>query len=131
MTISPEWAQEFAREWIESWNSHDLDRILSHYTDDFEMRSPLIVERMKDPTACLKGKDQIKSYWQVSLSSTPPLKFETIDVLAGVDSITLYYRSVGRRVVAETLLFDHYGKISRGMAQWSVLGDEHNTAKRA
>ena len=30
-------ANEFAAEWIEAWNAHDLDRILSHYTDDFEM----------------------------------------------------------------------------------------------
>ena len=27
------WAFEFAEEWIASWNSHDLDRILSHYTE--------------------------------------------------------------------------------------------------
>lgn len=39
--IDREWALEFARDWIESWNSHDMDRILSHYTDDFEMSSPL------------------------------------------------------------------------------------------
>ncbi len=43
------WALEFAREWIESWNSHDLERILAHYTEDFEMSSPLIVERLEGP----------------------------------------------------------------------------------
>ena len=35
-------AQRFALEWIESWNSHDLERILSHYSDDVEVTSPLI-----------------------------------------------------------------------------------------
>jgi ketosteroid isomerase-like protein len=29
-------AEAFASEWIEAWNSHDLDRILAHYSDDFE-----------------------------------------------------------------------------------------------
>jgi ketosteroid isomerase-like protein len=33
----------FASDWIAAWNSHDLDRILAHYEDDFEMTSPLIV----------------------------------------------------------------------------------------
>ena len=55
-----------------------------------------------------------------SLSVTPPLAFELIDLLVGIDSITLYYRNVGRRVVAETLLFDADGKVCRGISQWSV-----------
>jgi ketosteroid isomerase-like protein len=33
---------KFALEWIESWNSHDLDRILSHYADDVEVTTPMI-----------------------------------------------------------------------------------------
>jgi hypothetical protein len=30
----------------QSWNALDIERILSHYTDDFEMRSPIIIEPM-------------------------------------------------------------------------------------
>ena len=37
--IDSTWAHEFAREWIAAWNSHDLELILSHYADDFEMAS--------------------------------------------------------------------------------------------
>ena len=33
----------WAKEWIEAWNAHDADRVLSHYADDFEMSSPYIV----------------------------------------------------------------------------------------
>jgi hypothetical protein len=54
--IDPTWAQQFAEEWIAAWNSHDLERILAHYTDDFEIPSPLIVERMNEPSGTLKGK---------------------------------------------------------------------------
>ena len=39
--IERAWAEEFARDWVESWNSHDLERMLAHYADDFEMTSPL------------------------------------------------------------------------------------------
>ena len=59
-------------------------------------------------------------YWEPSLSASPPLEFELFDLLVGIDSITLYYRNVGRRVVAETLFFDARGRVSRGMSQWSV-----------
>jgi ketosteroid isomerase-like protein len=42
--ISRGFGEEFAREWIEAWNSHDLDRVLSHYADDFTMSSPYIAQ---------------------------------------------------------------------------------------
>ena len=34
--------QEFAKEWIDAWNSHDLDRILAHYAEDIEISTPMI-----------------------------------------------------------------------------------------
>jgi hypothetical protein len=58
--------------------------------------------------------------WDRGLSLDLPLRFELMDVLVGVAQVTLYYRSVGRRVVAETLFIDGSGKATRGIAQWSV-----------
>ena len=118
--IDPEWAQTFADDWIASWNAHDMERILSHYTDDFEMSSPLIVERLGLHEGKLKGKVLVSEYWEPSLSLNPPLRFELLDVCVGIDSITLYYQNVGRRVVAETLFINSSGKATRGIAQWSV-----------
>ncbi len=37
-------AEHFATEWIESWNAHDLSRVLSHYAEEFEMSSPVIIQ---------------------------------------------------------------------------------------
>ena len=44
LSLTREFAHQFAEDWIAVWNSHDLEAILSHYTDDFEMSSPLIVQ---------------------------------------------------------------------------------------
>ena len=33
---------KFTGEWIRSWNSHDLESILYHYSDDVEITSPMI-----------------------------------------------------------------------------------------
>jgi hypothetical protein len=54
--IDRAFAREFAAEWIAAWNSGDLERILSHYADDFEIRSPLIGERGFSPTGVLRGR---------------------------------------------------------------------------
>jgi hypothetical protein len=42
--ITRGWALNFARERVEAWNAHDLDRVLSHYKDEFEMSSPFIAK---------------------------------------------------------------------------------------
>lgn len=41
--ISREFAERFAKDWVDAWNRHDLEAVLSHYADDFEMSSPYIV----------------------------------------------------------------------------------------
>ena len=35
-------ARGFAEHWIAAWNSHDIDAVLAHYTDDFAMTTPMI-----------------------------------------------------------------------------------------
>jgi ketosteroid isomerase-like protein len=116
--IDAVWARQFAGEWIEAWNSHDLDRIFSHYTDDFEMTSPLIIERMKVESGTLRGKDQIRLYWQMGLEAIPPLRFELLDVLVGVNSITLYYRRTSAKLAAEVLIFNNHQQVIKGIAHY-------------
>ena len=108
------WAEQFAKEWIDAWNSHDLDRILSHYTDDFEMSSPLIIERKIDPSGVLRGKTAIREYWAIGLAVLPPIEFELIDVHVGINSIGILYKSIGRRRVIEMLTFNEHNEVIRG-----------------
>jgi len=54
-------AKKFASEWIESWNSHDLDRILSHYSDNFEFTTPMIKVKLGFEAGTLKGKEVIRN----------------------------------------------------------------------
>ena len=118
MMIDMAWAKHFAAEWIEAWNSHDLDRILSHYSDNFEMTSPFIIQRMHEPSGTLKGKTAIRPYWKIGLSATPPLKFELIEILIGVESITLYYRRASGKLAAEVLIFNQDGLVVKGIAHY-------------
>lgn len=114
--IDLEWARALAAEWVAAWNSHDLDRILSHYTDDFEMRSPFIAELGFSATGALRGKPAIRPYWAAGLASTPPIRFELLDAYAGTDTVVIHYRSVGRRLVTEILELDADRRIIRGSA---------------
>ena len=115
-------ARRFAEEWIAAWNSHDLERILAHYSDDFEMATPFIAKLMNEPSGRLRGKDAVGAYWTKALARMPDLRFELIEVLVGADSLCIYYDSVlGLRAV-EYLSFGPDGKISRAAAHYNNLG---------
>ena len=119
--IETEWAQAFAQEWIAAWNDGDLERVLAHYADDFEITSPLIVQRLGIANGSLKGKDAIRPYWAQGLAAQPKLTFELLDVLAGVSSVAIYYRNVTRaRSVVEWIGFDPQRRAIRSDILWAV-----------
>ena len=117
--IDKTFADQFAADWIDSWNSHDLDRVLSHYTDDFEMSSPVIINVAGEPSGKLKGKQKVGAYWATALKLIPDLHFELVDTLVGVDSITLYYKGA-RGMAAEVFHFNPDGKVFRAYAHYAA-----------
>ena len=117
--IDKKFAEQFAREWIDSWNSHDLDRILSYYDDQFEMSSPVIIQIAREPSGTLKGKDAVGAYWAKALQLIPDLRFELLTTLIGVNSITLYYRG-HRGMSAEVFHFGRDRKVVRAYAHYAL-----------
>ena len=111
-------AEAFAREWIAAWNSHDLDRILDHYTEDFEMSSPVIRALMGEPAGKLCGKPAVREYWARALQRNQFLRFELIAAFAGVDSVVLHYRG-HRGLSAEVFHFRSDGKIYAAFAHYA------------
>ena len=118
-------AEHFAADWIDSWNSHDLDRVLSHYADDFEMTSPVIIQIDAERSGTLRGKAAVGRYWRKALELIPDLHFELIAVLAGVTSITLYYKGAGGRLAAEVLHFGAERRVTRS-ARSTMRPQEEN-----
>jgi hypothetical protein len=113
-------ADHFAADWIDSWNSHDLDRILSHYEDNFEMSSPVIIQVAGEPSGTLHGKSAVGAYWKKALALIPDLQFELLSVLAGVNSITLYYKGARDQLAAEVFHFGPNQKVKRAFAHYAV-----------
>ena len=115
--LSHEFATQFAESWIAAWNSHDLERILSHYTDDFVMASPRIALVAGEPSGILKGKDKIGPYWRKALELSPQLNFEHLSTFVSADSIVIHYKGV-RGLTAEALFFNDVGKVYRAAAHY-------------
>jgi len=112
-------ARTLAGEWVDAWNRHDLDAILSHYAEVVEFTSPFVVRLLDSPTGTVRGKAALRDYFARALAAYPDLRFELLQVLAGVDSVTLYYRSVGNRLAAEVMELDAQGQVVRVLAHYA------------
>jgi ketosteroid isomerase-like protein len=116
-------AQEFALQWVEAWNSHDLERILGHYTDDVEVTSPLVESVLGPGLMTVRGKAELRRYWGSALERYPELRFTLYRAYAGAGSLVLHYRSVQGLVGAECMELDEAGKVRRVLAHYAMGPD--------
>lgn len=112
-------AKDFAAEWIAAWNSHDLERILNHYSEDIEITTPMIRMAAGIDSGTLKGKIAVRQYWRKALDKITDLHFELIEVTEGVGSVALYYHSVMGKKAIEYMFFDAAGKVNRMFAAYT------------
>ena len=111
--------KKFANEWIASWNSHDLDDILTHYSDDIEITTPMIKLAAGIDSGSLKGKENVREYWKKALQKIPDLHFELYEVTAGVNSVALFYKSVMNKKAIEIMFFNEHGKVNKMYALYT------------
>jgi ketosteroid isomerase-like protein len=96
----------FAAEWERDWNAHDLDALLSHFSDDVVFTSPVAAQLLDGSDGVIRGKEALRAYWSHALGLLPDLRFTVEGVYAGLDSIVINYRNHAGNRVCELLRFD-------------------------
>ena len=114
-------ADDLAAHWIEAWNSHDLDRIMEHYSDDVVLTSPVAARLLGEPDGTVRGKVALHSYFARGLEFYPQLRFELRETTWGVGSLVLFYTNQNSTKACEFMEIDKGGKISRVVANYSGL----------
>ncbi|HKN38515.1 MAG TPA: nuclear transport factor 2 family protein [Acidimicrobiia bacterium] len=103
-------ADSFVAEWMEAWNSQDLNRILDHYADDVEYFSPFIAQ-LAEPggpgaDGRLAGKEAVRAYFAAALARNTDLHFDPpVHVAVGSGSVSFVYTSIRNLTAVETLVF--------------------------
>ena len=113
-------ARSFAADWIEAWNSHDLDRIMTHYAEDLVLVSPVAAQLLNDPAGIVRGKDSLREYFQKGLNAFPQLRFDLIEVMRGLSSIVLYYKNQKGTKSGEFMELNPQRKITRVVGNYSA-----------
>src|SRR5262245_46358588 len=57
--------EQFAAEWIATWNAGDLDALLAHYSEDVTFTSPRAAAITG--SAVVRGKDALWAYWSAAI----------------------------------------------------------------
>lgn len=104
--MNNEEVQAFASEWADAWNTHDLARILSHFSDDVTFTSPVAAALMPNSGGVINGKKMLEEYWREGLQRIPDLHFDVLATYLGVDTLVINYRNQRGVLVNEVLEFD-------------------------
>ena len=112
-------ARNLAAHWIQAWNSHDLDKIMSHYGEDVVLVSPVAARILNDPSGTVKGKDALRAYFMKGLEVYPDLKFDLLDMMWGLSSVVLYYVNQKGTKAGEFMEIDSKGKVVRVVANYN------------
>lgn len=117
MSFTNEEADAFVQHHIDVWNSHSLNDILDLYAADVELVSPLAANVVGSDV--VRGREELSTYFSTALERHPELRFEVVDVLRGLNTVTIYMRSIGGALVCD-VLFIESGKIRKVLAHYST-----------
>ena len=106
-------ARQFAEHWIAAWNSHDLDSILSHYSSEAVLTSPVAAKLLNNPVGNVEGKEAVGAYFKRGLEAYPNLNFQLLDVMWGLSSIVLCYVNQKGKKTAEFMELDANGVVRK------------------
>jgi hypothetical protein len=116
--LTAEKASQFAEEWIEAWNSHDLNRIVAHYLDDIIFSSPFVASVGGVAAGSVCGREALGVYFKAALSKFPSLRFELNTVVHETERLNIIYKRVNDILAAETMVLSDDFHIKRVWAQY-------------
>jgi ketosteroid isomerase-like protein len=118
--MTKDFANAFATSWVDAWNAHDLEKILSHYADDFTIESPMAIKLYPQSHGIVVGKSEVRKYWTIGLERSPCLRFEMLDLLIGVNSVGLYlFNTSSNMKSAEVMSFNSEKKVYKAVVCFS------------
>ena len=119
MAFEPE---ELVREWLASWNAHDLERIMAHYADDVVFYSPYARIRMGIESGRVDGKARLREYFTDGLRVNPGLRFDLLEWYTGANSVAIRYKRENGRTTVEMMAVNDKGMVVEGRAHYDRIG---------
>ena len=94
------------RDWIEAWNAHDVERVLTHYSEQVVLVAQGVRSRLGHADATARGKNELREYLRLGLARNPDLHFELEAVLFSPTGYAVAYRRGGSRRSLDVVEWD-------------------------
>lgn len=83
------------QDWLEGWNTRNLDLLMSHYADDAVFISPSVLVTHPGSDGTLRGKSAIRKRYALVMERFPKLRFELEEVIERPYGVIVIYRKLG------------------------------------
>lgn len=103
--------EKFAQNWIDDWNSHDLEAILSHYAETLEFHSPKVSLYTGGEKVYFTRREELRPYFSRAFEMRPNLHFELIQVAKDGQGIAIVYKNDVDAIGVEIMDLNEMGQV--------------------
>lgn len=94
--------EAIATSWFEAFNTQNLEKLLSLYSDTAKHYSPKLKIRKPETNGLVQGKDALRAWWKDAFERLPSLKYEPTSLTANENRVFMEYT---RKVEGEEDMF--------------------------
>jgi limonene-1,2-epoxide hydrolase len=91
MPMSARENEQLARAWLEAFNRHDVDALVSLYAEEATHTSPKIRALHPDTGGKLRGRETMARWWRESNARLPGLRYELTALTANDERVFIEY----------------------------------------
>jgi ketosteroid isomerase-like protein len=111
-------AEIWARAWLDTRNTHDVEAALQFYSEDVEYISPFTRRILGAHEGLIRGKVQLRDYFIDALNAFPEVVFELEGVYCGVEGVIVLYRSIQGLHAAEVMTLNEEDQVVKSVVYY-------------
>lgn len=112
------------QDWLEGWNTRNLDLMMSHYAEDAVFISPSVLVSQPGSDGQVRGKAAIRELYRGALERFPKLRFEIEDVIERPYGVIVLYKKIGVFAERPGLTVEVFetsdGLVRRNVVYWGL-----------
>jgi hypothetical protein len=89
--MDPSRIEIIAKKWLNSFNAHDLEKLLDLYHEDAQHYSPKLKLRKPETKGLITGKDALREWWQDAFHRLPALHYSCTNLTANTERVFMEY----------------------------------------
>jgi predicted SnoaL-like aldol condensation-catalyzing enzyme len=83
--------KQIANNWLDAFNSRNLEKLLLLYQDSAQHYSPKLKQHMPHTLGLIKGKDALRTWWQDAFDRLPSLHYKLLKLTADEEQVFIEY----------------------------------------